>query len=490
MLSERNTIHRSSLCIAVLGFIGCALTAWLVYDAMPHIPDERTYLFQAKLFAAGLVTTPTTSLWPLAWIVYVLDFKGRLFSLYPPGFSMLLALGELAGSAWLVNPVLAASAAFLLFIFASRFWGQEIALWSSVFLLTSPMYLLLGGCFMSHMAVMCLFLAGYVFIQSASITTAYSPWVLSGLAMGFAFSTRAYTTVLIIPGFLALVWFLFYDRKLKFLIPRLAAWSAGCAAGGSLFFAYNYLTAGSIFANLYTIYWPVNRPSLGLDAGVGGFLNVLRRGLMHAQWDLWDLMQFGTALPVAGFIPLLGLLLVPCVVLSRGDRVKLAIMVLPLLGMIVGFLFFHTAGRGDFGPRYYSEGLPFLWMLAAWGLVRMRKLTSAVPYVLPAVFALLVLYGFFTVTWPFLRQRQGLHAVSRQTVNLIERHSVQDAVVFVAPQPPELFASITWSQPPTLDGSIVYLRDKDPQDRMRILEKVGRRNAYLLTSFQELQRIR
>jgi hypothetical protein len=37
-----------------------AASAWLVLGAMPHVTDEVSYTLQAKLFAAGLRTGPST----------------------------------------------------------------------------------------------------------------------------------------------------------------------------------------------------------------------------------------------------------------------------------------------------------------------------------------------------------------------------------------------------------------------------------------------
>jgi hypothetical protein len=79
--------------------------SYLVLGPFPHVPDSYSYLFQAKLMAAGRITTSTelNEFFEVPWNVIR---EGRVFSHYPPGWPALLAVGVLAGVPAAVNPVI------------------------------------------------------------------------------------------------------------------------------------------------------------------------------------------------------------------------------------------------------------------------------------------------------------------------------------------------------------------------------------------------
>ena len=103
---KRLNIKVLLLCLAT--FIMATAVAWGVFEAVPHLEDEQANLFQAKVFAIGQVTVAAPPVPGSFFIPFVVNFNGRLFGKYTPGYPLALALGALIGQPWLVNALAAA----------------------------------------------------------------------------------------------------------------------------------------------------------------------------------------------------------------------------------------------------------------------------------------------------------------------------------------------------------------------------------------------
>ena len=89
------------------------------YAALPHVPDEVAYLFQAKLLAAGHVMVPKP---PVTWafdfyeLPFMYERDGLWASFYPFGHPLVLALGERVGLVWLVPSLVGAACVALTYV--------------------------------------------------------------------------------------------------------------------------------------------------------------------------------------------------------------------------------------------------------------------------------------------------------------------------------------------------------------------------------------
>ncbi|HQN04226.1 MAG TPA: hypothetical protein PK174_02295, partial [Anaerolineaceae bacterium] len=121
-----------------------------VFDAVPHLEDEHAYFFQAKLFASGQVTRALPPSAPSFGLPFVVEYNGRQFSKYTPGFSLVLALGVLLRLPWIINPLLAGAGIFAVFLLARELFDEKTALLAAALGVISPMYMLLAGSLLSH----------------------------------------------------------------------------------------------------------------------------------------------------------------------------------------------------------------------------------------------------------------------------------------------------------------------------------------------------
>jgi len=128
-------IARRRRAIAAVALVALALGAWWVYGARPLAMDEYAPWFQARIFAAGRITTrlpPDLIPWVLpARLLYpffAMDVQsGAVASAYWPGFALLLTPFALVRAEWLLDPLLGAACLLLVARLAWRFCGSAAA---------------------------------------------------------------------------------------------------------------------------------------------------------------------------------------------------------------------------------------------------------------------------------------------------------------------------------------------------------------------------
>jgi len=123
----------------VIGVLTGAAT-WYVWGSLTRttvVHDESAYLLQARIFSQLRFTAPAPPLPQFFEQLYV-NLRPALFSKYPPGTSLLLAPGVLAGVPGLPVVLMNAFSGALVFMLARRYAGGVVALltwliWSSSF---------------------------------------------------------------------------------------------------------------------------------------------------------------------------------------------------------------------------------------------------------------------------------------------------------------------------------------------------------------------
>ena len=87
------------IAVAVLATIISTALTYGVLEPFPHIEDEAAYDFQARIFASGHLFAPAPAspeFFPSSWMML---HGGRWFSVFPPGWPLLLAIGMKVGPA-------------------------------------------------------------------------------------------------------------------------------------------------------------------------------------------------------------------------------------------------------------------------------------------------------------------------------------------------------------------------------------------------------
>ena len=340
------------ICFLWINFI-----SWRVYEHTPRYSDSCAYLFQARLFADGMLYAlppPEQEFFSVSHIV----ITDKWYSQYPPGYPAILALGVLVDLPWGVNPLLGSLTVVGIYLLAKELYGNSIAKLSAVLACTSSFFFLMSAEFMAHTST--LFFVTLAFLSFVWMVKKKRPLlsaVVCGVSLGIAVLCRPYTTFWIcVPlGVAALV-----QRKqfasfqfLVVLIPLLV----GCV----VFLGYNYATTGHPFLLGYiALHGKGHYPGFHLDPG-GEQFHTTWQGINHLFGNLNALNYYLFQWPMPSLFFL-------CFFLGFGKKEGWEWLLIGWLSTLLLGHFFYYFGTLDFGPRFVYEAIPAVLLLTSRGL--------------------------------------------------------------------------------------------------------------------------
>jgi 4-amino-4-deoxy-L-arabinose transferase-like glycosyltransferase len=474
-IRRRRSLQAALLCLAA--FVTAAAVAVRVFDAMPHLEDEQANLFQAMIFARGEVAAPAPPSPDAFFIPFTIIRNGIWFGKYPPGYPFVLALGVLLGAPWIVNAAASALVLAGVFLLGRDLFDAEVGLLAAALGAVSPAFVILSGSLLPHplvAAALVFFAWGWLRARRPNQPVAPAFALLAGAALGLAAISRPWTALAVALPFIALSLFDLvrgFRRALRIYLPLGGACMALCA----LLPLYNYAVAGDPFINTYTLWWSYDTVGFGTGIGIGSG-HTLPLGLLNAYLDLSAFQTAITGWPAPLGFPLailplgFGLVMAPR---SRRD----ALLVLPPILLILAYLAYWARSGEFYGGRYYSEGMPFLWLLAARGLIkfsagkwRLRLLRAALPAFLAWSIA-------FQINPRFVQGR-GLYQIDRRGYAAVAEAGLHNALVIVGIGYWTDYANFSWLNSPFLDGDVIYTRDLEGPGNGQIIRLFPGREVY------------
>lgn len=348
--------------------------SWLCFDGIPHVQDSMAQQFQAEIFASGRVSMPLPEHPEFFPSEFMVQHGGRWFNQYPPVHAALLAVGVLLGLPWLINPLLGAAAAVLIYLAARQAYGRSLGGATLALACVCPFLWFMSGERMNH-ATSLLWTSAALALLAPALRREPSRLSVNrlgfaGLALGLGIATRPLCGVAVaLPMLAGLVWPPAFAPPGK----RLTMWAAplldrrrellfcglGILVGTLPLLAFNAATTGSPLVSGYQLLWGAS--GWGFGSSQWGPPHTLRRGLeaAFANWDAAAKYLFEWPIPC--LIPLAGLVCLRR--LTRMDRVLLATLTALTLAYIP--YFFQDL---CFGPRFLYAGLPAFLILTARGL--------------------------------------------------------------------------------------------------------------------------
>lgn len=453
---------------AAVALAAASMLAWFGFERMPHVEDELAYLFQARLFAEGLLTAPAPAEALRAGLdFYLLDIvDGRWIATPPPGWPAALAVGSYLGVPWLVNPLLAALSIFLGHAVATRLATPQHGALVVLLMCCSPWFLGTAGSLMPHSLALFLTLLAWWLLLAAA--TRPGPVFVAGLAMGWLFVTRQLEGVLI--GTLTGLWLLARLSPQRRWSP-IIAYGAGCIATGSAYLAVNFRLTGDILGaplgRYLTRVWSKGANSYGFGADVGppegwGGLDIAHghsplEGLLNTLHNLsmLQLELFGAGIGSLALVWALLLWGKP----TRAD----AMMAGVILAVIAALFFYWFSGSFYIGPRYwFSAFFPLVFLSASGALALGPRLTAlgADPQAPRAVLVLVCLISLTVfIPWRGVTKYYG-YGDFTATFRNADKSSYGNALVLVSTR-----ADI---------GSVLFLNDPLlPADKPIFLQDLG-----------------
>ena len=337
--------------VIVLSSVLCLFS----YQRFPHIPDEVMYLYQARYMANGSLTVPAPAV-PEAFSLYMIPFESyRWYSIFPPGWPLVLALGVLLGVPWLVNPVLAGLNILLCYVLVQEIADRWKARVVVLLLCVSPWYIFMAMNFMSHtFTLTCALIATLGIVRARRSGKAIWGW-LGGAAAGMVSLIRPLDGI-IVAGLLGLWAIGVGGRRLKF--SSIIAFVAGTVVVGATIFAYNKQVTGNPTTFPLTAYYEKyfghksNAMGFGPERGLGWAIDAYPgHGPVEALINT-DLNTFSVNIELFGWSTG-SLLLIALLLFSRNKRRGDYLMFIIIFVVAASYSLYWFSGGPDFGARYW-----------------------------------------------------------------------------------------------------------------------------------------
>ena len=373
----------------LLFFVASCLISIFVFRETPFLQDSAAHLFQGKVFLAGRLAAPQPTapeFFSVSGDMLVMQ-HGRWFSMYQPGFPLLLAGAMFLSAEWLLCPFLGAATILVWVLYARRWYGAKTAGLFAVIAVTSPFLLIMSSTMMVYTPE--LFFVSLVLFLSRLLMEEENLWAYGLLftCLVFVMNVRAFSSgIFLAPVLLYIVLNQFRHRSYRLPIVIFT----GIIVGGALLLYYQSQTTGHPLRTGYSLEFP----DLQLGFEDSGYGHTPLRGLANVSNNLLGLNSWLTGWFSGSLLfVLLFLLLTPKV--QVWDQVLLV-----GCAMVISFYFFHYFQDLILGPRYYYVFAPLLLLfIARSAFLETRFEFSA--YGLPLI-------GIFVVTAVFFRLPQAI----------------------------------------------------------------------------------
>jgi len=432
-------------------------TLHYVFVNTAHIVDGSDQIFHAKMLAQGHLSIPTPE-----WIRFFRNenmIEGtRWYSQYPPGFIVLLALGEWLHVPWLVNPLVGAAIVIATYHLGKELYSERTGRIAAILALSSPFLLFLCAEYMNHATALLLFTLELIFAARFLRRKTLSDGLAAGFFFAWLFSTRPWTAfalnlpvgIFLLPRFFSRL----YSRSFM-----------GFALGAGLILIalgwFNYHTNGSPLTFGYIkLYGASHYPGFGKAAW--GPPHTVSKGIVDSLLDLARLNEVLFEWPFPSLIFIF--ILFGAKRKRSWDWLLLATAV-SLLALYATYFF----RLPSYGPRFLFEASTGLFLLTARGMTVAKRLLGAHlchPKNRPAVVLTLVTVTLLSTVLIFFPRRANeykepryLSGTTRNIVGareLLRSHPEQSFLFFV---PPYDFAILLGENSPSFKQAAIFARD-------------------------------
>ena len=348
-----------ALLVGALFASASVVLAWYAFRFAPTTAQEIAQLWHARILLHGRLALPADPNFEFFAVDHVID-RGAWRSPYPIGGPLVLTLGYLMRARWLLNPLLGAGTAMLLYHVARRAYGDSQGRVVAALFALTPAALLMSARYMNHVPALFLAVASLALLaeweRAASPRRRQTLAALIGLCLGFMATIRPLDAVAV--SVCVGVFQVVQIRRAPARWRELAVQAAAGAVGVAPLLYANWATAGGIFHFAYDAMWePVRGP--GVHGGPTGLPQALLTALAPAARSVAALNASVLAWPLpALLVAVAGLLSMRRI--TRWDALLLGLFGAQLVACALG-------GRDgeSLGPRALYTALPTLVVLIA-----------------------------------------------------------------------------------------------------------------------------
>jgi hypothetical protein len=464
------------------------LISWLVFQHIPHVQDTIDQVFQARIFASGRITLPARFDDYFFSFIYVINDGVRVYTEYPFGHPLLLALGSLIHAEWLVNPLLGSAEIFVLYFLGKEVYDDTTGRIAAMLGVASPFLLFMSSEYVNHVSAL-LFLSLFLLfflrtirpLRGAQARSSLADPLLAGLSLAMALNIRPLSALAVsfpVAGYGIYLLLRSRGKTLPAFLLLLVPVLLGLGAFG----LYNYLTTGDPLLPGYKAFGMLeyNHAQWGLGFGTRGF------DAWGAHTPLAGLLQTGENLNALNLYlfesPLPGLLLVLLLFLTTARKPEDWLLLASFAALPVLYFFYWFQDLW-FGPRFLFEGLAPILLLGARGLVEFPRFVGRAADTdaeartrnVVAIAAVLSLAVSVTVGLPRLLLKYAYNYGEYQRIRAkVAEGSINNAVVFLGPPRAFYYGAAFLDNALDLAGPVVYAVDRGAENYLLIRRFPGR----------------
>ncbi len=445
-----------------ISLLASVLIARFVYYFSYMEPDSTSYLFQAKIFADGKLSLPPPPDFGFSSSPHINILNGKWYSKYPFGNALILSLGVLTHTPWIIAPLLTAFTVIVVYFLIKEIYNRELSFITITLVILSPAFLVISGLWMSENTSR-FFLALFVLFLVKSLHR--YKWyyaAISGFALGYAFNTRPIAAI----GFgiscgIFVLYRLFSSEKKREIFRTISVFLLTFIFMILICLAWNKHMTGEFLRFTHNAAQPYDKIGFGLrsegynvDISKGYlftpqiatkrlFKNVLpcifHNALGWGKYRSTPLGYGSTAEHIIAFFPIILTFLLMLVPFFSKSRCQWDFLLLGIfLSVSVLYFFFYFDGS-TFGytaahARYYNEVtiLAIIPLIARGIYITFRRISSTKSVMIPALILIAILFA--NTGFTFTKQANALANYSpiyQQLPRMVKAMGLHHVVIFL-----------------------------------------------------------
>lgn len=396
------------------------------FESFPHSQDEVSYLLQAKNFASFRLFSQSVAeeIRPFFTHEFTIN-NGRWFGIFPPGWSLALAVGELTNTTYLVGPLIGFFNCLLVYALSKKMFGAKVAILNLIIFASSPFFLMQTASLFSHNLTLFLYLVFFLSLIKKQ-------YAVVGVTIGLTLLTRPYNAVILV--IMLLIYFLLLNPESKFIIYlKKSLIMAVCFMPFLLLFLlYNYSLTDNILTTPQLLYFPGNTVGFGPRGSewnadftpLMGVNNVTI--LFHSLLDTASGLPYWLSIFPLSYLSLLVFAKIRNKFAISGNYLVFLILAI-FIQILAYFLYFYHGTL--YGPRYWYEVFPLITLLISLGLLVMilslQSLFKNVPsFLIVVIVCVPLLYISLQNTHAILLTQKGENGMQRPKIPYVNEKAV------------------------------------------------------------------
>ena len=440
----------------LITWLGLVWVHYQVIQQFPNSADEHNYLYSAALLSSGKISASAHPLQEFFSPFFILTHEGKVFSLFPPGWPLLLSGGVKLGIPGLINPSLAVLTLLIWFGLAWKLAGRVVAWLTITCMAFSPFFIFNSVSFFSHPC--CLFLLSGSLACLMLYENCENPqWaVVAGFLTGWSLATRELTTAVFMA--VPLMW-MFFRQPLRWRF--LIFFVMGFIPTAGTYLWYNASLTGQWFVPVRFL-----KPDEWLGFGprdirLFDYHEIRQHGPKEAL--VYMVCNFGRLL--LWTVPGLPLLAVWGWWKNREEQ-WIVVLAVSALSLPLAYTLYAADGAAHYGPRFYYESLGILSFLGALGIQNLwRKVSAEIFREKKAMIwgaGILILCG--QLAWHIHYQTESIYSHRTLERLIASRHPHNAVIIIGAPSGNMTQGDLIRNAPFLEQSDVIYAWDLGPKN--------------------------